>query len=189
MDLRGRIVRLSHSNKAPIWRNTDLHIHLSQWGTGNDMVTVPDDPAIDISAIERAIQFGLLEVVTSSPKKNKKPSKRTPSNTKQIIGEPSDLIKHTATHLIKNVLGRCGLDTLSILLQLEASGRNKGGKKRKSVVDAIMTELKKRGANEAIVYNENDEIVWKRKFDEEKNFPGEPPDEQIRKKNQDLKTE
>ena len=157
MDLRGKVVRLSHKSKATLWRNSDLGIHLSQWG--NDTLIVPDDPAINITPIERAVQLGILELdKKSAPQKKKKSSKPT-SRTKEIIGEPSALIKHSATHLIKNVLGRCGLDTLGILLQLEAAGRNKGSKARKSVMKAIMAELKKRGASEAIVYNESDEPI------------------------------
>ena len=172
-----------------MWRDSELGIHLSQWGAGNRTFVVPEDPAVDITSIERAVAYGVL-VPLKAPSKTKKtkPAASEPK-AKNALAEPTDLIKHTAPHLIKNILGRCGINTLEILLQLEAAGKNQGSKARKSVIKALMRELKQRGVNEAIVYNDADEIVWQRQFDKETNFPGEPPDEHIKKKTQDLKSE
>lgn len=186
MSIRGKEVKLNLENGI-IWVDDVSGLRLNQWS--RPKAIVPQDKEIDISEIEKAIELGALLLVESDTKKPKSLPKKQKVANKEIIGEPEKLIKHTATHLINNVIGRCSTEALITLCQLESAGRNISKRPRKTLINALLEECKKRGVNEALIYNNNDELVWNRAFDQEKGFPGEPKDTTLKSRQQDLEPE
>ena len=182
MNLRGKVVRLT---KDIMWFDEKSGLRLSIW-SGDGSGIVPEDEDVDISSVEQAVQLGILSVRgdTVSTRKTKPRKKVT-----EVTGEPIDLLKFKTAHITKNILPKLGIEQLSIMLDLEAAGRNRTGKPRKTLMNAIMNQLKKKGANETVVYDSNDEPIYNRQYDQERQFPGEPSDQKIHRREAHMKPE
>jgi hypothetical protein len=129
-----------------MWRDNESGVMVSEFGGDETLfTTVPEDESIDISAIENAIEKGTLILVNGKQPKPKKTKKSKTSKTP--TGDPKDLIKMSASTLIKRIIPKIDdVMDLQIMMEFELQGKNGINKPRKTVIKALMTRMKKRGA-------------------------------------------
>jgi hypothetical protein len=151
-----------------MWRDPESGFFLSEFGGEETLIgTVPDDEDVDISAIENAIEKGVLILLNGKQPTKRKTKKKT---SKVPTGEPRDLVKMSAQTLIKRIIPKIDdLMDLEIMLQFELQGKNGVNKARKTVVKAIMNRMKKRGATLTQILDiDNNEVVLHRDYTEER---------------------
>ena len=179
MDVRGKTIQLNPQTNQ-MWSDKKSQIHLSFFGEDTHIAVVPENPEVDVSNIEKAIEMNILIVLDPGiPEKKrvrKVKSKAAPT------GEPRDLLRLSANHIKQVILPRITeRDTLDAMLNLELGAHNSYYKTRRTVVNAIMNRMKRLGFNETqIIQDGKEKPLFVRRYEEERGHK-EPDDTPVEK--------